>query len=87
MAGFAAQLGEQRPEEPLDVVRVLSRLLARHASAAWDDAYAAHAETGFPLAHGARSRVGRLRAYGNALVAPVAQGFIEAVMDGLGVAQ
>ena len=35
----------------------------------------------FPLAHGAPSRVGRLRAYGNAIVAPQAQVFIEAVME------
>lgn len=34
----------------------------------------------FPLAHGAANRVGRLRGYGNAIVGPVAQGFIEAVM-------
>jgi DNA (cytosine-5)-methyltransferase 1 len=32
-------------------------------------------------AHGATARVGRLRAYGNALCAPVAQAFIEAVME------
>ncbi|WP_231940803.1 hypothetical protein [Acidovorax sp. RAC01] len=79
-ASHRRELGEQRPEEPSDVVRVLSRLLARHVSAAWDDAYAAHAETGFPLAHGARSRVGRLRAYGNAINAKAAQAFIECVM-------
>lgn len=35
----------------------------------------------FPLAHGATARVGRLRAYGNAIVAQVAQTFIEAVME------
>lgn len=35
----------------------------------------------FPLAHGVASRVGRLRGYGNAIVAPVAQAFIEAVME------
>jgi DNA (cytosine-5)-methyltransferase 1 len=34
----------------------------------------------FPLAHGATNRVGRLRGYGNAIVAPQAQAFIEAVM-------
>mgnify|MGYP003631542853 CR=1 FL=1 len=32
----------------------------------------------FPLAHGAPARVGRLRGYGNAIVAPQAQAFIEA---------
>ena len=35
----------------------------------------------FPLAHGAPARVGRLRGYGNAIVAPVAKGFIEAYLD------
>lgn len=34
----------------------------------------------FPLAHGAPARVGRLRGYGNGLVAPVAEAFIRAVM-------
>ena len=35
----------------------------------------------FPLAHGATARVGRLRAYGNAITAPVAQGLIESYME------
>jgi len=35
----------------------------------------------FPLAHGATNRVGRLRGYGNALVAPVATAFIEAFLE------
>ena len=35
----------------------------------------------FPLAHGAASRVGRLRAYGNAIVPQVAATFIRAVME------
>ena len=35
----------------------------------------------FPLAHGAASRVGRLRAYGNAINAKAAQAFIEAVIQ------
>jgi DNA (cytosine-5)-methyltransferase 1 len=34
----------------------------------------------FPLVNGAANRVGRLRGYGNAIVAPVAQIFIESVM-------
>src|SRR5262245_7942813 len=34
-----------------------------------------------PLAHGAPTRVGRLRAYGNAIVAPLATQFIKAVID------
>jgi DNA (cytosine-5)-methyltransferase 1 len=35
----------------------------------------------FPLAHGSSARVGRLRGYGNAIVAPVAQAFIESYME------
>lgn len=35
----------------------------------------------FPLAARSPSRVGRLRAYGNALVAPLAQAFVEASLD------
>lgn len=35
----------------------------------------------FPLAHGAPARVGRLRGYGNAIVAPQAQAFIESYME------
>jgi len=40
----------------------------------------------FPLAHGATSRVGRLRAYGNAIVPQVAAQVIGAYMDVRGVA-
>lgn len=35
----------------------------------------------FPLAHGIPSRVGRLRAYGNAIVPPLAVEFVRACMD------
>lgn len=35
----------------------------------------------FPLAHGTAARVGRLRGYGNAIVAPAAQAFIEAYLE------
>ena len=37
----------------------------------------------FPLAHGIANRVGRLRAYGNAIVAPLAETFIRAYLDTL----
>lgn len=35
----------------------------------------------FPLANGAAARVGRVRGFGNAIVAPAAQAFIEAAME------
>lgn len=35
----------------------------------------------FPLAHGAPARVGRLRAYGNAIVSEVAREFVAAYME------
>lgn len=35
----------------------------------------------FPLAHGAPARMGRLRGYGNAIVAPLAQAFIESYLE------
>ena len=35
----------------------------------------------FPLAHGAPARVGRLRAYGNAINAEVARAFVAAYME------
>ena len=38
-----------------------------------------------PLAHGVTSRVGRLRAYGNAIVAPQAQAFVTAAAQVLGM--
>ena len=39
----------------------------------------------FPLAYGTPQRVGRLRGYGNGLVAPQAEKFIEAVQDIIGL--
>ena len=40
----------------------------------------------FPLAHGSTARVGRLRMYGDGIVVPVAQAFIEAVKEVVGKA-
>lgn len=83
IAGAPCERGlEGQPTgEPSDAVRFLSRLLARHASEAWADAYAAHAEIGFPLTTGAQARVARLRGFGNAINAEAAKAFIEAVME------
>jgi hypothetical protein len=61
----------QRTEEPTDALHLLSLSLACHAEAfehAATDAYAA------------TNRVGRLRGYGNAIVAPLAAAFIKAAM-------
>jgi DNA (cytosine-5)-methyltransferase 1 len=38
----------------------------------------------FPLAHGAANRVGRLRGYGNAIVAPQAEAFVRMALEYLG---
>ncbi len=45
-----------------------------------DERYRPFESSAFPLAYGAARRVGRLRGYGNAIVAPQAQAFIEAAM-------
>jgi DNA (cytosine-5)-methyltransferase 1 len=37
----------------------------------------------FPLVDGTPARVGRLRGYGNAIVAPVAQAFIESYLEAI----
>ena len=79
-ASYKHRLEGQQAGERTDPMLVLSSLLARHAQAAWDNAHAAYAETAFPLALGARSRVGRLRAYGNSINTAQAEGFIRAVM-------
>ena len=74
-------LDGQRPDEHTDALRVLSSILARHAQAAWGEAFRRHAADAFPLIVGAPGRVGRLRAYGNAIVAPLAREFIAAYME------
>ncbi|MFY7925542.1 MAG: hypothetical protein ACOVN5_07005 [Aquidulcibacter sp.] len=75
------RLDGQQTGECTDTLRILSSILARHAQEAWGRAYDAYAALGFPLAHGARSRVGRLRGYGNAINAAQAEAFCEAVQD------
>ena len=63
------------------------------APGAWDDVEWLACQDGkqrpaqpgiHPLAHGVTNRVGKLRAYGNALCAPVAITFVRAVMQALG---
>jgi len=59
--------------------------LARCAQAAWGEAHAANAAAVFPLAWNATNRVGRLRAYGNAIVPWVAAEVLGAYLDGRGL--
>jgi DNA (cytosine-5)-methyltransferase 1 len=66
------QSDEQRQGEPPDSLPKLSLVLARRAQAHADSKRHADASS---------SRVGRLRATGNALVAPVAEAFVRAYMD------
>lgn len=49
-----------------------------------DEKYRAVEPGTFPLANGAAARVGRLRGYGNAIVAPVAEEFIRAYLEQYG---
>jgi len=53
-----------------------------HAYAAGPDWWAVEPDVG-RMAHGVPNRVGRLRGYGNAIVAPQAQVFIEAYLETL----
>lgn len=46
-----------------------------------DGKYRATEPGTFPLAHGSPARMGRLRGYGNAVVAPVTEAFIRAYME------
>jgi hypothetical protein len=73
-------LDEQRLGELADPLRELSQIVAHHVEVCWGLTGWKNAGS-FPLATGAQARVGRLRGYGNAIVAPVAQAFIESVMD------
>ncbi len=74
-------LDQQHSIECADPMRVLPSILARHAQAAWGEAIGSYAIDCAPLIQGATNRVGRLRGYGNAIVAQVAQTFIESVME------
>ena len=62
----------QQPSEPTDPVFAVSLILARHAEAYKQAVFGAHAALG---------RVGKLRAYGNAIVPPLAATFIRAFLE------
>lgn len=74
-------LEKQQSGERADPLYILSSILARHAQTAWADAYAAYAVIGFPLSRGETGRVGRLRAYGNAIVPALWAELIGAYLD------
>ena len=74
-------LDQQQSGEPSDPLRVLPSILAFHAQKAWREAFDSHARAGFPLATRVPGRVGRLRAYGNAINPEVAAEFIRAVRE------
>jgi hypothetical protein len=72
---------EQRSGEHSNPVRELSWILAQHARALWEVYWRSNA-TAYPLlSHGEKNRVGRLRAYGNAIVPQVAAEVIAAFME------
>jgi DNA (cytosine-5)-methyltransferase 1 len=75
------ELAEQRPEQLADAVCVLSSILARHAEKTWGDRFRKDAAAAFVLSHGVTNRVGRLRAYGNAIVPSCAAEVIEAYCE------
>ena len=75
------ELAKQLGGKSSNAMRILSSILARHAQAAWDEAIEANARATFPLFVDAPSRVGRLRAVGNAICPQVAATFIASVMD------
>jgi hypothetical protein len=73
-------LDEQQSGEPTDPLRFLSQILAYHTEVCWRDT--GWQDVGsFPLAHNAPNRVGRLRAYGNAVDQEATREFIEATLE------
>lgn len=66
------QSNEQRDEQPSDALHLLPFVLARSAQAYWQAATEANAVD---------NRVGRLRAYGNAITPQAAATFIQAFLD------
>ncbi|MDN7511984.1 hypothetical protein QZL91_21180 [Burkholderia multivorans] len=76
------ELEQQLAGQPANALQELSSILASHAARCWSDACRAKAgAASFPLAVAAESRVGRLRAYGNAINAEAATQFILAARE------
>lgn len=80
-SSYQRGLDEQRGRESSNSLHILSSILARHAQKAWGETFQQNASDAFPLTTGAINRVGRLRGYGNAIVAPLAKEFIAAYME------
>jgi hypothetical protein len=80
-SSYRRGLDQQSINQPSDAVRFLSSVLARHAQEAWGQTFERHVSDAFPLIKGVSNRVGRLRAYGNAIVPQVAAEVIRAYME------
>ena len=92
---FPCNLREQVSPEMIEAVmeakgEVMPKPRAHETNGFWSDADWLLCRDGkwrpvrpqsFPLVDGATARVGRLRAYGNAITAQVAQGLIESYME------
>jgi site-specific DNA-cytosine methylase len=73
-------LDEQFDGKSPDTLRQLSQILAYHTEKCWGSSCGGNAGA-FPLENNAPSRVGRLRAYGNAINAELEAEFIRAFKD------
>jgi hypothetical protein len=80
-APLRRELAEQLGGQSADPLRELSSILAHHAAKCWGEACREKAgAASFPIADSAPARVGRLRAYGNAINAEAAIAFIQSAM-------
>ncbi len=87
--GFGLTLGQAAPLWLNEAEQGPARLTASGGAADWllctDGKWRAVEPGTFPLAHGVSGRVGRLRAYGNAIVPQQAAHFIEAFSEAVGI--